>query len=106
MTAANEPVGGLWAWTEGKLFSLIFSAENRQLDHVTWFQQIGLADYGPEFDRILRGRMMWDWVYEHYVLSFYGVKMLPNQVYKLVNDTFNKAGHDVIERPALDRWIL
>lgn len=106
MSVNPEPLGGLWAWSEGKLFTLAFTPENRHMDHVTWFPQIGLADYGPEFDRILRGRMLWDWVYEHYVLSFYGVHVLPNQVYKSVNDSFNKEGYEVVERPALDRWIL
>lgn len=102
----DEPMGGLWAYADRRFYALPFTAENRHMDHVTWFPQIGLADYGPEFDRILRGRMLWDWVYEHFVLTFYGVQNLPNNVYKSVNDYFNKEGLEVVERPAVDRWIM
>lgn len=99
-------MGGLWAWSDGKLYTLAFTAENRHMDHVTWFPDIGLADYGPEFDKILRGRMLWDWVYEHFVLTFYGMQTLPNNVYKQVNNAFNKDNLEVVERPAVDRWIM
>lgn len=105
---SKEPPGGLWAFHEGAFYALIFTRENRHMDHVTWFLQLGLPDYGPEFDRILRGRMIWDWVYQNYVLSYYGVRMLPNNVYERVNTFFNSKGHEVVERPtidAADQWM-
>lgn len=101
----KEPPGGLWAWSEGRFYALEFNAENRHLDHVRWFLEMGLPDFGPEFDRILRGRMLWDWVYQNYVLTFYGTQMLPNVVYSKIQDFFNKDGFEVVERPAADRWM-
>ena len=106
MNAETEPLGGLWAWADGKLYTLAFTPENRHMDHVSWFPKLGLADYGPEFDKILRGRMLWDWAYEHFVLTYYGVNSLPNTVYHQVNAAFNDRGLEVVERPAVDRWIM
>lgn len=98
-TDHNPYPGGLWAWYEGKFYALTFHDENRHMDHVTWFYELGIPDYGPAFDQVLRGRMIWDQHMDHYVLSFYGTRMIPNQVYERVIDTFNEAGHKVVERP-------
>ncbi|QTD52901.1 hypothetical protein [Sulfidibacter corallicola] len=75
------------------------------MDHVTWFRDIGLPDMGHEFDRVLRGRLTWDWQFDHYVLSFYGTQMLPNRVYSLVVERLNPHNHRVIEKPACDDWL-
>lgn len=101
----TQPAGGLWAYYEGQFHVLPLNQENREVDHVTWFRDISLPDYGPEFDRVLRGRMTWDRHMEHYVLSFYGDQYLPNPVYQLVLRHFNKDGHHVIEKPIATEWL-
>jgi len=100
----TEPRGGLWAYFEGRFYALAFSDENRHMDHVTWFYEIGLPDYGIEFDRVLRGRMIWDWHMEHYSLTFYGTGMVPNHVYARVTKEFNPDGLNVVERAVTQHW--
>lgn len=104
-TELKEPMGGLWAYHDRSFYGLQFTAQNKHMDHVTWFPELELPDYGPEFDRILRGRMLWEWSYEHFVLTFYGTRVLSNRVYKQVSDFFNPQGLEMVERPATDRWM-
>ena len=101
---SQEPQQGLWAYFEGKYYGLKFNDLNRNVDHVTWFLDIGLPDYGPGFDRVLRGRMLWDWHFNFYVLTFYGTRSLPNTTYDWVTKFFEVEGHKVVERPAASRW--
>ncbi len=95
---SKVPEGGLWAYHRGQFHALVFTEDNKHLDHVTWFYEIGLPDYGPPFDEVLRGRMIWDWHQDHFVLSFYGTELIPNHVYEQVTRTFNAKGRKVIER--------
>ena len=103
-TGATEPQGGLWAWYEGKFYALQFNEENRHVDHAHWFYEIGLPDYGEPFDRVVRGRMIWDWHLDHYVLTFYEHQTIPNPVYEKVIRTFNQDGHKVVERSITSNW--
>ena len=96
---AHEHPGGLWAVYKGRFYALVFDDQNKHTDHVTWFYEIGLPDYGPLFDQILRGRMIWDWQMGWYVLSFYGTEPIPNHVYEQVTRTFNSSGMRVVEQP-------
>jgi len=95
----TENPGGLWAFHRNRFYALVFDETNKHMDHVTWFYEIGLPDYGPPFDEILRGRMIWDWQMGHYVLSFYGSDPIPNHVYEHVTRTFNSDGMKVVEQP-------
>lgn len=95
----------MWAYFEGRFYALPLCRENREVDHVTWFREIDLPDYGPAFDRVLRGRMTWDRQMEYFILSFYGDQYLPNVVYQMVNRHFNQDGHHVIEKPIVTEWI-
>ena len=98
--ATSQPRQGLWAYHAGVFHALYLDAANRKIDHVTWFRSLGLPDVGHDFDRVLRGRMTWDWHTGKYLLVFYGGRHLPNQVYQMVQDRFNPQGARVIERPA------
>ncbi len=103
--ASEQPSDGLWAFYEGQFHATPIPLENKKYDHVTWFGEIGLPDYGQAFDRVLRGRLTWDWQYEHYVLSFYGTPILPNRVYSMVNRALNPRNLRVVEKPAADEWL-
>ena len=100
----SDPLGGLWAFHKLRFYGLVLHGQNRHMDHVRWFEELGLPDHGPEFDTVLRGRMTWDWHAHYFVLSYYGESKLPNRVYHQVNRFFNKAGHRVVERPVNELW--
>jgi len=100
----NEPTGGLWAYYGRRFYALVLHRQNRQTDHVHWFAELGLPDYGPEFDAVMRGRMTWDRHLHYFVLSVYGDERLPNHLYLKINRFFNRPGHRVVERPATEMW--
>lgn len=101
----TQPIDSLWAFYEGHFHTTPIPSDNKKYDHVTWFGEIGLPDYGQAFDRVLRGRLVWNWQGEHYVLSFYGTPILPNRVYSMVNRKLNPDKLRVIEKPASDEWL-
>ena len=101
----DTPVGGLWAWYEGRFYTMKLEGENRHMDHVTWFANLGIPDYGPGFDRVLRGRMTWDWHFDHFVLNYYGTTHLPNQLYQQINKFFNPSNEKVVERQTSVHWM-
>ena len=105
MSVDKDPVSGLWAWSQQRFYALDLQPGDRTTDHVRWFQELGLPDYGKAYDAILRGRMTWDWHFKHYVLSFYGIKQLPNQVYDLVERRFNPSGLKVVEKSISNYWV-
>ena len=100
----NRPIGGLWAYRRGKFYALKLDPKDRKTDHTSWFRSIGLPDYGKAYDEIMRGRVTWDRHFEHYVLTYYGTRCLPNQVYELVTRHFDTIGKEVVERPASRHW--
>lgn len=102
--AASLPIDGLWAYYKGDLLVLQLNPQNKKIDHASWFQEMGLPDVGIGFDRILRGRMTWDWDQKHYVLAFYDSMILPNHVYQKVIYAFNSSGRLVIEKPVATDW--
>ena len=104
MVANQTPKGGLWAWTKETFYGLAIEPGDRDTNHVSWFQELGLPDYGAEYDRILRGRLTWDWHFDHFVLSYYGVNSIPNAVYDAVVDYFGARGYQVVEKPSPQYW--
>ncbi len=100
-----EPSGGLWAYDGNRFYTLKLEPGDRKTDHISWFQSLGLPDHGREYDRILRGRMIWNWHFDHFVLTFYGLQELPNRIYEMVTRYFNPNGARVVERPAATSWI-
>lgn len=102
---SNPPTGGLWAYHRGHLLTYPFQSKAPKMDHVQWFRDIGLPDFGLGFDRILRGRMIWDLDRAIFVLSFYDTMHLPNHVYQKVNRAFNPDGAEVMEKPLSTHWV-
>ena len=105
MIEDQQPTNGLWAYAAGRFYALDIEHGDNKTDHASWFLSLGLPDFGREFDKILRGRMTWDWHLEHYVLSFYGIRQLPNTIYELVTRRFNQDGHKVVEKPIASDWV-
>jgi len=101
----DTPKSGMWAHSGGKFYALVLEQGDRKTDHVTWFASLGLPDYGPEYDRMLRGRMTWDWHFDHYVLTYYGVHEIPNLVYQKIVKHFNPNGEKVVEKPIGNCWV-
>ncbi len=96
---------GLWAYYRGIFYSMPFDEHNQNLDHVSWFDEIGLPHYGPGFDRIVRGRLIWHQNYQQYVLSWYSLPMLPNRIYRAVVKAFGAHQHPIVEKPIVTEWV-
>lgn len=96
---------GLWAFYQGKFYAMAFDDSNRSMDHVTWFDEIGLPVMGPGYDRIVRGRLLWNHERKKYVLSWYALPMLPNRIYRAVLKAFATPESAVLEKPILTEWV-
>lgn len=103
-SSASIKHGGLWAFHRGRFYALSFEHADPDIDHVHWFRTLGLPDYGPHFDRVVRGRFVWDWQFNHWLLSFYGAQQLSNQIYRAVLDFFTPTEGDIIEKCLDNRW--
>ncbi len=101
----ETPKNGLWAYASGRFYAMYLELGDAKTDHASWFLALGLPDFGREYDKILRGRMTWDWHLEHFVLSFYGIPQLPNTIYDLVIRRFNQDGHKVVEKSISNYWV-
>ena len=104
-TQDEAPCGGLWVYTRGQFHHKLVEGCDHKTNHVEWFRSLGLPDYGPEYDKMLRGRLTWERHFEHYVLSWYGDRDLPNQVYDLVAQHFNAGDHTIVEKPIGSVWM-
>lgn len=102
--ATHSPKSGLWAYHRGQFLVFYLEEQHKKMDHVTWFRDLGLPDFGLDFDRILRGRMMWNPDEGHYTLSFYDAMQLPNIVYEKVVRSFSATEIQVIEKPVQTDW--
>ncbi len=110
MTAASQrqdqtPKSGMWAFSGGRFYALHLEKGDRKTNHVAWFASLGLPEYGPEYDRMLRGRMTWDWHFDHFVLTYYGVQEIPNHLYQRIVNHFNPHGEKVVEKPLGSCWV-
>ena len=101
----NKSNQGLWAFYKGQFFALDFHKENLDMDHACWFSQIGLPEFGPEFDQIVRGRLLWDMQLDRYVLLWYAYPKLPNRVYDAVVKYFRVEDHLLMEKPVFCDWM-
>lgn len=82
----TQPLQGLFAF-DGDQFHHHIQAQP-DLDHVAWFEEIGLPSHGPAFDAILRGKVTYDLDTDRIIIGFYGAAYLSNQRYKRVAETF------------------
>lgn len=101
----QEPRSCMWAYCKGKFLHRWLDPSDRQSDHPGWFHDLGLPDCGLEYDRILRGRLIWNRHSGYYELTFYGRDHLPNQVYQLVCQHLNPEGHRIVEKPIPTSWV-
>ena len=87
---------GLFAF-EGDGFHYHFQ-EQPDLDHVGWFEQIGLASSGPQYDALLRGKVWEDTDTDQVFIGFYGTAYLSKKRYELVTTTFGIDEEYVVEK--------
>lgn len=91
---------GLFAFRNGELF---FHHQDRpELDHVEWFERIGLPSYGPAYDAILRGKVTLDADTERWRIGFYGTAYLSEARFKKVLEAFELDPARVVEKRLLD----
>lgn len=100
-----EPREGLWAYYRNQFYGIFFTPENRGLDHASWFSQLGLPEFGPEFDQIVRGRLLWDWQVKQHILLWYAYPKLPNRIYLLVQQFFGLENVALLEKPVFCDWM-
>lgn len=87
---------GLFAF-DGETFHYHFQ-ETPILDHVHWFEKIGLPSSGPEYDALLRGKVWDDLDTEQTFVGFYGTAYLSNRRYELIVKTFGIDEERLVEK--------
>ncbi len=82
----DRPREGLFAFN-GETFYHHFQ-DRPDLDHVAWFEQVGLPSHGAGFDAILRGKVSLDVDVDRVIVGFYGTAYLSNRRYKRIVEAF------------------
>ena len=72
--------------------------ETPELDHVAWFESIGLPSSGPEYDALLRGKVIVDIDDDQVILGYYGTAYLSNRRYQAVVDAFTVDESKIVEK--------
>ena len=93
---SSQPRQGLFAF-DGDTLHFHFQ-DRPDLDHVQWFESIGIPSSGPAYDAVLRGKVMLDDDVEQQVLAFYGTAFLSNQRYTQIIEIFQLDEAKVVER--------
>ena len=94
MTDASRQ--GLFAF-DGDRFHHHFQ-EQPELDHVMWFEQMGLPSHGPAYDAILRGKVVFDLDTDQIIVGFYGTAYLSNRRYQQIAKTFSLDESRIVEK--------
>ncbi len=94
MTDASRQ--GLFAF-DGDRFVHHFQ-DHPELDHVMWFEELGLPSHGPAYDAILRGKVIFDADTDSIIVGFYGTAYLSNKRYKLIAKTFELDENRIVEK--------
>ena len=92
----ERPRQGLFAFDGDDLH--IHYQDEPELDHVQWFEKIGIPSSGPAYDAILRGKVILDEDVEQQILAFYGTAFLSNQRYTRIVELFNLDEAKIVER--------
>ena len=92
----SQPHQGLFAF-DGERFYHHFQ-DNPDIDHVEWFERVGLPSSGPEYDALLRGKVTWDIDTDRIVLGFYGTAYLSNSRYSKIVEVFGVDEAKVVEK--------
>jgi hypothetical protein len=89
---------GLFAF-DGDEFHHVFQ-DAPDLDHVEWFEKIGLPSHGPGYDALLRGKVLYDVDRDRVIIGFYGAPYLSMRRYRRVVEAF-----EVDESRALEKRL-
>ena len=87
---------GLFAFNGESFHHLL--QETPVLDHAAWFESIGLPSAGPEYDALLRGKVIIDLDKDEIVLGYYGTAYLSHRRYQAVVEAFTVDEEKVVER--------
>jgi hypothetical protein len=89
---------GLFAFDGDQFF--VHYQETPELDHVMWFERIGLPGHGPGYDALLRGKVLDDVDTGRIIIGFYNAAYLSNRRYAQVVEAFGLAEHEdrVVEK--------
>lgn len=96
MSNAEGPKQGLFAFYDEEFYHVF--QDRPDVDHVEWFEQVGLPSHGPAYDAILRGKVTYDLDTDRVIVGFYGAPYLSNRRYNLVIETFDLDEGRVVEK--------
>ncbi|MFN3197834.1 MAG: hypothetical protein ACE366_05385 [Bradymonadia bacterium] len=102
MSVQSAPHQGLFAFYNGE-FHHHFQDEP-ELDHVMWFERIGLPSSGPGFDTILRGKVTEDLDTEEFIIGFYGTATLSNARYNKIVEVFGLGDSRIVEKMLMEPY--
>lgn len=94
------PRQGLFAFVDGELLHHFQDAPD--LDHVMWFERIGLPSSGPRYDAILRGKVTYDPDTDRIVVGYYGTACLSNARYRQLVEAFDLDEARIVEKMLLE----
>lgn len=100
--ATDGPRQGLFAFNNGQFHT--WFQDTPELDHIMWFERIGLPGHGPGYDAILRGKVLFDEDTEEYTLGFYGTATLSNTRYDTIVQAFGLEDAKVVEKMLNEPW--
>ncbi|MGK0357984.1 MAG: hypothetical protein ACI9U2_000267 [Bradymonadia bacterium] len=87
---------GLFAF-DGDRF-VVHYQEKPDLDHVGWFDAIGLPSHGPGYDALLRGKVLDDIDADRVIVGFYNAAYLSNRRFTQVVKAFELDEDRVVEK--------
>ena len=87
---------GLFAFDGEKFHHLL--QDTPELDHVAWFESIALPSSGPEYDALLRGKVLIDVDTDKVTIGYYGTAYLSNRRYQAVVEAFTIDETSVAEK--------
>lgn len=87
---------GLFAF-DGDRF-VVHYQEKADLDHVAWFDAIGLPSHGPGYDALLRGKVLDDVDADRVIVGFYNAAYLSNRRFIQVVKAFELDEDRVVEK--------
>jgi hypothetical protein len=100
MKLMETPRQGLFAFVDGEFVHHL--QDEPELDHVMWFERLGLPSSGPRYDAILRGKVTYDVDADRIVLGYYGTARLSNARYRQIVDAFGLDEGRVVEKMLLE----
>lgn len=96
MVSDDGPRQGLFAFRDTELFH--YFQDTAELDHVMWFDELGLPSDGPEYDALLRGKVIFDEDADRIIVGYYGAACLSNHHYRRLVDVFALDESMIIEK--------